>query len=395
MAKTLSSRQSALIIFVAMISSKLLSLNSLISFDMKNNAWFVFFVSFVIDFLFALIFLYFIKNIKMSMFEYIKKKFGRAFSIIISILIAIMFVFKTTEIMVDIYLFFVQLIYAEINRYIFISCFIVILFYFGSRKLQNVGRTIELLMWLILLSLALSLILSVKALKPNNLLPFLNLNPLTACKSIVVHNLWFGDFWILFFFVGSIKLEQNSIKNIIWSYVISSAVCLVFVLAFTSTFGLTASMHRVCLIDITEVTPRVLNQARFNWLVYFTFPIALVIGLGIFANCTSMCIENCIREKLDSKNTISTMITIASILTIGIVFQFTFTPFYQFVTKYFVYFNSIVQYVLPIFMLVLVAIKNSDKSKNMKKNDKKSIKNIKKMSVFSKNSKVSLVGGEK
>ena len=199
----------------------------------------------------------------------------------------------------------------------------------------------------------------------------------------------------MFFFVGSIKLEKNSAKNIIWSYVISSAVCLIFVLAFTSTFGLTASMHRVCLIDITEVTPRVLNQARFNWLVYFTFPIALVIGLGIFANCTSMCIENCIREKLDSKNTISTIIMIGCVFVIAIVFRFTFTPFYDFVTKYFVYFNSVVQYILPIFLLLLIAVKNSSESKNIEKNSKKSIKNSKKMSVFQKNSKVTLVGGEK
>ncbi|MBO7508202.1 MAG: GerAB/ArcD/ProY family transporter, partial [Clostridia bacterium] len=203
MAKSLSSRQAALMLFVVVISSKLLSLNSLISFDMANNTWFVFLVSFVIDFLFSLIFLYFVKKIDVPMFQYLKEKFGKVFTTIISILITVMLVFKTTMIMVDIYLFFVQLIYVEINRFVFISCFVLILFYFGSRKLQCLGRTIELIIWLILLSLALSLLLSFKAINLENLLPLLNVNLLTASKNVVLHNLWFGDFWILFFFVGN------------------------------------------------------------------------------------------------------------------------------------------------------------------------------------------------
>ena len=49
MTKELSTRQACLIIFVAILSTKLLSLNSIISFDMSNNAWFVFFISFVIE----------------------------------------------------------------------------------------------------------------------------------------------------------------------------------------------------------------------------------------------------------------------------------------------------------------------------------------------------------
>ena len=356
MTKQLSTRQACLIILVALLSTKLLSLNSIISFEMGNNAWFVFFISLAIDFLFALVFIYLINKIDMPILDFIKKKFGSVTSIILAVLICIMFLFKTTQIMVDIYLFFVQLIYVEINRVVFIVCFILILLYYGSRYLQSIGRSIELLLYLILFSLVLSAIISLKQIQLENLLPFFNLNFIRTFKCTVLHNVWFGDFWFLFFMIGNIKKEKNTSKKLMLSYIISSAIILFFVIIFTCVFGATASLHRVCVIDITEVTPRLINQARFNWLVDFTFPITLILGLGLHANCVSICIKHIINNKLKSKSTISTFITTALILGMCIIFRFTFTAFYQFVKTNFFYFNTVIQYATPIVILFLVQI---------------------------------------
>lgn len=356
MTKQLSTRQACLIILVALLSTKLLSLNSIISFEMRNNAWFVFFISLAIDFLFALVFIYLINKIDMPIFDFIKKKFGSVTSIILAVLIGIMFLFKTTQIMVDIYLFFVQLIYVEINRVVFIVCFILILLYYGSRYLQSIGRSIELLLYLILFSLVLSAIISLKQIQLENLLPFFNLNFIRTFKCTVLHNVWFGDFWFLFFMIGNIKKEKNTSKKLMLSYIISSTIILFFVIIFTCVFGATASLHRVCVIDITEVTPRLINQARFNWLVDFTFPITLILGLGLHANCVSICIKHIINNKLKSKSTISTFITTALILGMCIIFRFTFTAFYQFVKTNFFYFNTVIQYATPIVILFLVQI---------------------------------------
>ena len=356
MTKQLSTRQACLIILVALLSTKLLSLNSIISFEMGNNAWFVFFISLAIDFLFALVFIYLINKIDMPILDFIKKKFGSVTSIILAVLICIMFLFKTTQIMVDIYLFFVQLIYVEINRVVFIVCFILILLYYGSRYLQSIGRSIELLLYLILFSLVLSAIISLKQIQLENLLPFFNLNFIRTFKCTVLHNVWFGDFWFLFFMIGNIKKEKNTSKKLMLSYIISSAIILFFVIIFTCVFGATASLHRVCVIDITEVTPRLINQARFNWRVDFTFPITLILGLGLHANCVSICIKHIINNKLKSKSTISTFITTALILGMCIIFRFTFTAFYQFVKTNFFYFNTVIQYATPIVILFLVQI---------------------------------------
>ena len=360
MTKQLSTRQACLIILFSMLSTKLLSLNSIISSDMGNNAWFTFFISFVIDFLFALIFIYLINKIDMPILEYIRKNFGYAVSIIISVFVGIMFLFKTTEIMVDIYLFFVQLIYVEINRLVFIVCFFWVLYYFGTRYLRSIGRTIEILLYLVLFSLVLSVVISFKAVNLENLLPFLNINIFRTGQNILTHNLWFGDFWFLFFMIGNIKKESDTTKKLIWTYVLSALVILIFVVIFTGVFGLTAPLHRVCVIDITEVTPRLINQARFNWLVDFIFPIVLILGLGLHANCITICIKHFIRGCVKSKNTISGILTTAFVLIIGIIFKFTFTLYYNFITNIYFYFNTFSQYALPIIILIMIEISQTE-----------------------------------
>ena len=357
MTKTLTTRQASLVIFVTMISTKLLSMNSIFSHNMKNNTWFAVFVSFLLDFLFALLFIYLIKKIDIPILEYIKQKFGYAFSFVLSLFVAIMFLFKTTQVMVDIYLFFVQLIYVDINRIVFIVCFATVVFYFGSRHLQSIGRALELFIYLIVFSIILSLVLSFKSISFENLLPFLNLNFYTTSKTVLFNNLWFGDFWLLFFLVGNIKIEKDTTKKLVLSYAISCFTVLVFTIVFTAVFGLTASMHRVCVIDITQVLPRLLDHTRFNWIVDFTFPIALIMGLGIYSNCSSLCIRHCLKKDLENKNVISGLITTASVLAICIVFNFVFTDFYRFVTNVFAYYNVFVQYIIPVILLVIIQSK--------------------------------------
>ncbi len=409
MTNALSTRQACIIMFISIICNKMLSLNSIIAFDCLNDTWIVFAISFVIEFLFILIFLYLIKIIDKPILQYVKEKFGKVVSTILALLIAFLFLLKTTEVMVDIYLFFVQLIYTEINRILFIVCFITIVYYFGSRKLRSLGRTAEILLVLIVSSIILSFFISIKSFDIEKLLPIFNTNFRVIWHNILSHNLWFGDFMILFYIIGNIKREKCTTKSIIWTHVLSFLVVVVCVILFTCAFGNTASMHRVSLIDITEFSPRLTAQGRFNWIVYITFPIALVLGLGIYSNYVTMSFKFFVRDNVKSKNTISAAITTACVLAICIIFRFTYTAFYNFVTGYMQYFILVIQYVIPIVLLNIILIKKSIDSKkenkmlgemyrlnkieNLKiqtkiqKNNKKTLKNSKNFDNFEINMK--------
>ncbi len=354
MTKSITTRQASLMIFIVMVSTKLVALPSVISYNMGASAWFVFAMSFVIDFAFLLLFLNINSKLNMPLLTFIKLRLGKAVSTIIAVLVGIMMLFKTIQILVAIYLYFSELIYVEINRVIFICSLAVLVYYFSSRYMQSLARSVEIVIFVVAGSLVLSLILSLKAINLENLLPFLNLNFYTTTKTMLFHNLWFGDFWLMFFFVGNIKKQQTTNRQIIMGYLISALTVLVFVVAFTGTFGYLAPIFRVCIIDITEVSPRLLNQARFNWLVNFTFPIALIYAMGIYSNCSMLCIKHILGKNTKSKTTISTILLLGAIVAVAIVFNLTFTNLYYFLIDVFFYFNTAVQYVLPIVLLVLV-----------------------------------------
>lgn len=371
----LSTRQAGLMLFIIMLCNKMLSLNSHLAYDVLSDAWLVYIISFVIDFLFVLICIYFMRVIDKPFLEYTKEKFGKPVSIVIAILISVLFVFRTTQIMVDVYLFFAQLIYAEISRLIFIVCFISILFYFGSRQFRSLGRSAEMLIVLIFISLFLSFLMSIKVLDLEKILPVLSTKFSSICKSSVKHNLWFGDFLIFFFFIGNVKMEKNTAKKLIFSYLSSCFIVILFAIVFICAFGNTASMHRVAVIDITEFSPRLVAQGRFNWLVCFLFPIALILGLGINANCLTMCFKFCVGQRRDPKNVYSGIIATATILAVCIIFRFAYSAFYDFVTTYFFYYTFFAQYVLAVVMLSIVNIKKL--RENKQKTTKKLPKNAK------------------
>ncbi|MBR4124286.1 MAG: GerAB/ArcD/ProY family transporter [Clostridia bacterium] len=363
--QSVTTRQAGMMLFVAMICNKMLSLGSILSFDAKNDAWIIFVLQFGIDFLFSLIFLYFIKTIDKPILQYIKEKFGKVVSIVVAVLVGIIFLFKTTEVMVDTYLFFVHLIYADFDRVVFMACFLTIVYFFGSRQFRSLGRTSELLFALIVFSLAICFLMALKAIDVEKILPLFGTNFYTLGTNTIEHSLWFGDFWIFFFLIGNIKIEQKTTKKLIFSYLISCFVIILFVVMFICAFGHTASMHRVSNVDITEYAPRLIAQARFNWLAYFTFPISLVLGIGIYANCLNTCVKFCVREKFKSKNTISIFITTALVVAICVVFRFQYSPFYNFVTKYLFYYVLLVQYAVPIVLLLMINVRKRKLQKRL------------------------------
>lgn len=354
MTKAITTRQAILIIFIVMVSTKLVALPSIISYNMGANAWFVFAMSFVIDFVFLLLFLSINSKLNMPLLTFVRLRFGKVISTIFAVLVGIMMLFKTIQILVATYLYFSELIYVEINRVIFICSLAVLVYYFGSRYMQSLARSVEIVIFVVAGSLVLSLILSLKSINLENLLPFLNINFYTTTKTMLFHNLWFGDFWLMFFFVGNIQKQKNTNRRIIIGYLISAIVVLVFVAVFTCTFDHIAPIFRVCIIDITEVSPRLLDQARFSWLVNFTFPIALIYAMGIYSNCSVICIKHILGKNAKSKTTISTILLLASIATVAIIFNLIFTNLYYFLIDIYCYFNTAVQYVLPVVLLVLV-----------------------------------------
>ena len=297
MQKQITERQAGLIIMVSVLANKLLMLPSLISFEAKNDAYLVFFASFLIDFLFILLFLYINDKIKMPIFKFLGQRYGKAIVVLFALPIVFVFALKCVDIFGECYLFFDQVMYVQVDQIVFMICFVIMILYLGSRAFRTLGRSIELLFFVFVISLFLSLYLSIGSADWSNILPIFATTPKTIFSSMFAHNVWFGDFLTLFLLVGHIKMEKHTNRRIAIDYIVADAIVLLAVVIFICVFDNTASMHKMAIINITEFMPRLTTEGKLNWLIDLIFPLVNIVGLGIYANMGSKATEACLPQK--------------------------------------------------------------------------------------------------
>lgn len=352
MQKQLTDRQTGLILIVSILANKLLMLPGIICFEAKNNAYLVFLLSFLIDFLFVMIFLYINQKIDMPIFKFLQNKFGKAVAVLFALPIIITFAFKCVDIFGECYLFFDQVMYVQVNQIIFMTCFLIMILYLGSRAYRTIGRSIELLFFVFVISLFLSLYMSIGSANWSYLLPLNATMPTTIFQTMFNHNLWFGDFLALFLLVGNIKMEKNSKRRILIDYIIGSCIVLLTVVIFICVFENTASIHKMAIIDITEYTPRLTSEGRLNWVIDLIFPIVNIIGLGIFANMGTKALEFCLPKKISS-NLIAVIFFAGMVFALAFFSNISYPNLYLMITKIGSYLSFITQYIFPIILIIL------------------------------------------
>jgi hypothetical protein len=183
------------------------------------------------------------------------------------------------------------------------------------------------------------------------------------------------------FFAGHIKKEKNTTKTLALSYLASILVVTIFVVLFVSIFQNISSMYRACLLDIGEILPRLVSEARFNWIVYCLYPIAPIFAIGIYSQIANTCF--CYMAKPLSKKPmlISTIFTVILVFGGLLIFKSTWQNFYLFVVSYMPYVCVGVQFVLPIVLLILAFCSNQ-KIENSKLRPKHAKNNIKAKTVI-------------
>ena len=360
MTKQLSSRQVALMLILAIVANKLIMLPGMISFDARQDMWLAFLISFVIDFLFCMIYLYFSRKLDKPLLQVLEQKYGRIVASFFAICTSIVFLLKTTELFGECYLFFDNVMYVEINRYIFTACFLTFVLYFGSRKLRTVGRTNEIMFFLFVVIMAFCLFLALDSSDYSQIFPICELGLQNIFVTVFKHNIWFGDFLLIFLFVGNMQKDEHATSKIIWSYIIGELIVLTFVILFTATFGKTAQMHRVAIIDMTEYRPRLLSEGRINWVIDLIYPISALIGLGIYSNAGISALDYCTNPQKKT-NTVAVLIFSSLLLAIELGFQFSQQNIINMLTTYACYFSAAIQYLMPLCLLLMIQKKEKAK----------------------------------
>lgn len=352
MEKQLTVRQCCIIVFVLIIANKLMMLPSIISFNSANDAWLTFLLSFVLDFVIALGIIGIITHSKQTIVEFLKKKLGRIVTSVILAAISFIFILKIVDIMFETYTMFNEYIYVDFSSVLFFAVILLVIVYFGTRELRSLGRTVEILFTTICGALILSFFISVGSADFTNIFPILQTGISRIAQNSFIHIFWYCDSFILLFFVGNVKKEKHITKKFILSYLATILTVIVFVLIFTMAFANTASMHRTCILDIGENIPRLLTEGRFNWIIYFIFPIAPIFAIAVYSYFTVNCISFQIEKFVVRKKLIACILTIANVFGTLFTFKGLWNNFYAFTSSVMPYICTVVQIIFPIILIV-------------------------------------------
>lgn len=350
MEKQLSTRQACILLFISIVIGKIMVLPSMINYISSNDTWIVFLMAFCVDFFFCLLLLPFVTKQEQNFFVAVKNKAGKFVAYLVAILLFVLFGFKAFDLLAQNYFLFEETIYVDINKITFLVLAGVAICYLGTRQLRSLGRTIEILFFLIVASLIISVIIAVPAIKPTNIFPIFHTGFSNLARVALIHGMWFGDFLLMFFFMGNVKIEKNTTKRVVKTYIFSALAVVAIVTIFVCVFNHTASIHRNCIVDMTETLPRLLSEGRFNWIVYFTFPIASLFLMGFYAYCSISSVQFCIKEKIKSNKTVSALLLVA-FFAVNFILFLNFSKYYDFEVSELKYFAMFMNLVFPLAIL--------------------------------------------
>lgn len=345
--KQLTSRQASILIFIATCAFKMLALPSMIISRAQNNAWIVILTMFVIDACFFAIMLVIMKKYPDLQFkDFLEKGLGKVIAKVVLILIGILICFKVALQIRECYEFYNETSYVNFKMIAFLLPMFLILLYVGMMELRALGRTGEIVIYFVVIAIAVSILLSITYIDLPSILPVLKkgINPIFS--SCLDYSFWFGDFIILYFFMGNIKKEKKMYGKMFFSYVIAMVIVLALVIVHYSVFGSISSSFITSVIDVTEYIPRAAT-GRFTWVIVVLWPITMLISIFLYYNFSVKCFVNTFGTAQKSRKIII-FVVVAIILAILIITTFSLNLFIYYFQNGLKYFVVFVQYFIPI-----------------------------------------------
>lgn len=278
--KSINTNQICAIIFILLISNKLLVLPSIL-YDSTRNDSILFIIGILLIDL-AIIMLFAYTNKKFGNTTFVQKSYQVFGKIITKILLAIILIYFLLKIYITLKEtenFLNTTIYIDLSSVIFILPCIVVLCYVVSKGLNNVARVTEIFSILILIGIVVSLILAVPNVHLDGVLPLFTSSSGDVWESLTKASMWFGNYIILFMFVGHVKVEKHYYKKMLVSFFVGFAIIVLLFTFFYCIFGSSSVIHHFAISDITSFTPSLSSHTKIDWFTVLFYSFADIIQL--------------------------------------------------------------------------------------------------------------------
>lgn len=253
----------------------------------------------------------------------------------------------------------------------FYSLFIVFaIAFFASKGIVTIGRIGELFFALILSSLLILVVLGGFTTSFVRILPIFDIDWTRIFETCYGFSLWFGDFIIMYLFMGRIK-DDGKKRN--WIFVVSLAISIVLMsfayVIFYGLYGILSTEQTNAISAISQFSLLSLDIGRVDWFFVLFFEISTFISSGIYVFGASKFLSEVFETK--THNLFSVVLS----LVIYFLDIFIFKSIGQgvgslaFVVKYF-YPIVILGFPVVLFFTSLVSWKKDKKNREMNKIEK-------------------------
>lgn len=292
MKKLINTNQLSRILFISMISIKLIAFPA-ISYKIAGNSSYIALIfSFTLDLLALIMFLSIMKKEPDITFDrLLQETFGKVITKIIYVLLFVYFFWKSVVILKQAHNYFLEVLFDDINWVYFIAPLLTLLGYIAYKNVRTIARTVEMFFLLILIGISLSMLLSLDRIDIANLFPIMPNNSIEVLHSIARCSFSFGDFLLLTIFMGKIDFGKKSMKKI-YIYIIGAIFFVVqFYLLFVAIFGDTAISQNLALSELSLSSTRPATIGRLDWMTIIIWTITLILQAGILLYCGKICLE--------------------------------------------------------------------------------------------------------
>ena len=273
---SVSAWQVGILLFVLLLTNKILMLPSLLYEDAKLEVWIVLLVLFAFEM--GLIVLFWRLKVKypnQTFMSLMQAFFGKWVTKIFFVLVMLFCLGKALLLYNVTYIFFKSVIYKEANNLLYLIAFLPVVVHLAVSGLRVVGRTMQ--MFFPALVVTILFCIGVGLLGAGETPLAFQSTGLALTRSVFRHISAFGDSIFLFLIMDKVKIEKGKWKVVFlfstFALALVGAICMVFVFSYSYT----SFMHPFALFEIMSYVKEYGGLGRIDIVA-----IVLIIALTYF-----------------------------------------------------------------------------------------------------------------
>lgn len=300
MKKIMTARQLSMILFMSIIALKFLIFPALTTKYAGRDAYIVVFIMLILEFLVILATILILKaNPDLTFKEILTNAFGVVVTKIVFAILFVYFFCKTLFLIKETHNYFLEVIFDELPWLYFTVPLTVFLCYTMTKSIKTLARSIEIMFWCIIIALIIMTFTPLFKTDILNIFPMFEYGFTPTFNGIVYSVFSFGDYLVMFIFMGKVTLSKGSVKTIIWYMLFCIAFVTMFYIVFVSLFGNSGINHTLAVSDISVRGTYPYTQEKLDWITILIWTIVLIFQIGVYSIITKECLLEVYKPKYE------------------------------------------------------------------------------------------------